>query len=105
MKYFMILCLLSLSLTGCYSVGALPGSEKVVITTSSNDVRSCKLIGYGFIVSRGPCEDCRNETRNNILMAGGDTILITHTVVFADHGVVYNCSGVDQRMPYPVQMK
>src|ERR1039457_6946515 len=87
---------LLLGLAGC-SIALLPGAEKVRFTRNPADIVGCQIIG------RENADAADNYLKNMFFAKGGDTCLLA-TKIGRD-GFLYNCSGVDQRQPVPVEVK
>ena len=83
---------LALTLGACLStLGPIPGSEKVHVTTNARDVSACTAVGNIMVPGGTPNKDV--EFRNQAVGFGANTALVTVTVFGTTpvDGVAYRC--------------
>jgi hypothetical protein len=91
--FFLIVAVaLVLILDACLStLGPVPGSDKVHVTTNASDVSACTAVGNIMVPGGTPNKDI--EFRNQAVGFGADTALVTVTVFGTTpvDGVAYRC--------------
>lgn len=81
-----------LILDACLStLGPVPGSDKVHVTTNASDVSACTAVGNIMVPGGTPNKDI--EFRNQAVGFGANTALVTVTVFGTTpvDGVAYRC--------------
>lgn len=81
-------------LTACVTVALAPGAEKVRLTSSAQDVKSCTAVGNvrvpADVQKNDPfTDDTSNELRNQAIGLGGNTVFVTSDAL--GEGVAYRC--------------
>jgi len=86
----------SVLLAACATVTLAPGADKVKVTQLAADVAGCTAVGNIQVPKLSNGDDnldfSGSEFRNLIVGLGGNTGLVTHSVLSApEEGVAYRC--------------